>query len=236
MGRQTVQACARGLRATALALLIALPAYAVVQLQYPQTTRGDHVEHYHGIAVSDPYRWMEDIDSPQTRAWVAAEGKLSGDYLAALPHREQIARRLKTLWDFERWSAPEKYGSNWFFSHNDGLQNQAVLFVTSDPAVQARVLLDPNKLSADGTVSLRTMAVSADGRLLAYALSEAGSDWQIWHVRDVATGRDLPDTLRWSKAGDASWAKDGSGFYYTRYAAPEAADALKASNQYEKLY
>jgi len=167
---------------------------------------------------------------------VQAQGKLSSDYLAALPHRAEIARRLTKIWNFERWSAPEKYASNWFYTRNDGLQNQAVLFVTPDPATTGRALLDPNTLSPDGTVSLRTRAISADGRLLAYALSNGGSDWQIWHVREMATGTDLPDTLRWSKAGDATWLKDGSGFYYTVFDAPRSADALKAANQYEKLY
>jgi len=223
----------RALGAFAATCLLALPVLAV---NYPPATRGDHIDQYHGISVSDPYRWMEDIDSPQTRAWVQAQAKISGDYLAALPHRNEIARRLKALWNFERWNAPQKYGSNWFYTHNDGLQNQAVLFVTSDPAGKGRVLLDPNTLSADGTISLREISMSDDGRHLAYALSDGGSDWQIWHVRDVATGKDLPDTLRWSKFGGGSWLKDGSGFYYTLYDAPRAADALKAANQYEKLY
>jgi len=216
--------------------LVTLPALAIASFNYPDAARGDHVDQYHGVAVPDPYRWMEEIDSPQTRAWVQAQGKISSAYLAALPHRNEIAQRLKEIWNFERWSAPEKYGSNWFYTHNDGLQNQAVLFITSDPADKGRVLLDPNALSADGTVSLREMAVSDDGRLLAYALSDGGSDWQIWHVRDVTTGADLPDTLRWSKAGGGSWLKDGSGFYYTVYDAPRAAEVLKAANQYEKLY
>ena len=216
--------------------LVTLPALAIASFNYPDAARGDHVDQYHGVAVPDPYRWMEEIDSPQTRAWVQAQGKISSAYLAALPHRNEIAQRLKEIWNFERWSAPEKYGSNWFYTHNDGLQNQAVLFVTSNPADKGRVLLDPNALSADGTVSLRETSVSDDGRLLAYALSDGGSDWQIWHVRDVTTGADLPDTLRWSKFGGGSWLKDGSGFYYTVYDAPRAADVLKAANQYEKLY
>ena len=226
----------RALVACATALLVALPVRAVVELEYPQAARGDHVDHYHGTPVADPYRWLEDIDSPQTRSWIKAQRTLSSGYLAALPQRAQIGERLKTIWNFERWSAPERYGSNWFYTHNDGLQNQAVLFVTSDPTANGRVLVDPNTLSTDGTVSLREMAISDDGRLLAYALSDGGSDWQIWHVREVATGKDLPDTLRWSKAGAGSWLKDGSGFYYTVYDAPQTADVLKAANQYQKLY
>lgn len=220
--------------ATISFLAIAVPAAA--DIVYPAAARGDHVDQYHGIGVPDPYRWMEEIDSPQTRAWVQAQGKISADYLAALPQRAAIGRRLKEIWNFERWNAPEKYGPNWFYTHNDGLQNQAVLFVTTDPADKGRVLLDPNTLSADGTVSLRNIEVSDDGRLLAYTLSDGGSDWQIWHVRDVASGKDLPDTLRWSKVDGASWLKDGSGFYYTAYDAPREAEALKSANQYQKLY
>src|ERR1700691_246348 len=156
------------LRALATACLASLPVLAVAGIDYPVAQRGGHIDQYHGIAVPDPYRWLEEIDSPQTRSWVQAQAKISGAYLAALPHRDEIARRLKEIWNFERWNAPERYGSNWFYSHNDGLQNQAVLYVTSDPAGKGRVLLDPNALSTDGTVSLRDMAVSADGRLLAH--------------------------------------------------------------------
>ena len=205
-------------------------------LSYPAAATGNVVSDYHGVKVPDPYRWMEDIDSPATRAWVEAEGKLSRAYLDALPKHEEFATHLKEIWNFERWSAPTLHGHNWFYTHNDGLQNQAVIFVTADPATPGHVLLDPNTLSKDGTVALRETAVSDDGRLFAYALSDAGSDWQIWHVRNVATGTDLPDEIHWSKAGGGSWRKDGSGFYYTSYDAPKSADALKAANEYEKLF
>ncbi|HUN77096.1 MAG TPA: prolyl oligopeptidase family serine peptidase [Steroidobacteraceae bacterium] len=210
---------------------------ADAQLSYPAAMRGDHVDHYHGVAVPDPYRWMEDIDAPATRAWVEAEAKLSRSYLDAIPDRGAIADRLKQMWNYERWSPPEHYGRYWFYGHNDGLQNQSVIFVTTSPEeTPARVLLDPNTLSKDGTVALRETAASDDGRLFAYALSEAGSDWQVWRIRDVATGKDLPDRLEWSKAGGASWRRDDSGFYYTRYDAPKPGAALKAANQYQKLY
>jgi prolyl oligopeptidase len=202
---------------------------------YPMATRGDVVTEYHGTKVADPYRWMEDIDSPATRAWVEAEDKLSRDYLKSLPQRDTIAQRLRQIWNYERWSAPVRHGRYWFYTHNDCLQNQAVIFVTTDPAAPGRVLLDPNTLSKDGTIALRETAVSDDGRLFAYALSDAGSDWQIWHVRNVDTGADLPDQIHWSKAGGGSWRKDGSGFYYTAYEPPKDGDALKAANQYQKL-
>jgi prolyl oligopeptidase len=205
-------------------------------LTYPNAARGDVSSDYHGVKVSDPYRWMEDIDSPATRTWVEAEDKLSRAYLAALPGRAAIAGRLKEIWNYERWGAPARHGHYWFYTHNDGLQNQAVIFVTTDPGTPGHVLLDPNTLSKDGTVALRETAVSDDGRLFAYALSDAGSDWQIWHVRNVDTGADLPDEIQWSKAGAGSWRKDGSGFYYTSYDAPKDADALKAANKFQKLY
>ena len=223
-------------RALIAGALAGLPVLALAGLTYPPATRADHVDQYHGVAVPDPYRWMEDIDSAQTRAWVQAQVKLTDPYLAALPHRDEIAQRLKEIWNYERWSPPERHGANWFYTHNDGLQNQAVLYVTSDPSSKGRVLLDPNVLSSDGTVSLRDMALSDDGKLLAYALSDAGSDWQIWHVRNVTTGKDLPDMLRWSKASRGSWLKDGSGFYYGAFDPPQAQDVLKAPNKYEKLY
>ncbi len=226
------------LRRFALLSLFATVAVATTghMLSYPSASRDDVVAEYHGVKVPDPYRWMEDIDSPATRAWVEAEGKLSRDYLNAIPGREAIAERLKQIWNFERWSPPEHHGHYWFYTHNDGLQNQSVIFATTDPATTGRVLLDPNTLSKDGTVALREIAISDDGRLFAYALSDAGSDWQIWHVRNVDTGADLADEIHWSKAGGGSWRKDGSGFYYTSYDAPKDGDLLKAANKYEKLF
>ncbi len=222
--------------ALALGVSLAFAVPAEAPLSYPAAARGTHVDEYHGVKVPDPYRWMEDIDSPQTRAWVEAESKLSSNYLAGIPGRDDIAARLKKIWNFERWSAPERHGQYWFYTHNDGLQNQPVIFATATPTDPGHVLLDPNTLSTDGTVALRERAISSDGGLFAYALSDAGSDWQTWHVRDVATGKDLPDEIHWSKAGGGAWRKDGSGFYYTAYEAPHSGDALKAANQYEKLY
>jgi prolyl oligopeptidase len=212
-------------------------------LVYPPAPRDAQVDDYHGTKVADPYRWLEDIDSAQTRAWVTAQGELSRKFLDAVSGRESMTKRLRDLWDFERWTPPSRHGDFWFYSHNDGLQNQSVVFVMSarevnEPALaaHARVLLDPNTLSADGTLALRETAISADGHLFAYALSEAGSDWQVWHVRDVSSGQDLPDTLKWSKAGGGSWRRDGSGFYYTAYDPPHEGAALKAANEYQKLY
>jgi prolyl oligopeptidase len=205
-------------------------------LGYPAAARDTQVDVYHGIRVADPYRWLEDIDSTDTRTWVSAEDRLSRGFLDSIAGRDQLEQRLRRVWNFERWSPPERYGRTWLYTHNDGLQNQSVVFVTQDPSARGRVLIDPNTLSPDGTVALRETAMSADGRLFAYALSDAGSDWQIWHVRDVATGKDLPDELQWSKFGGASWRKDGSGFYYTAYDPPKPATRLKSANEYQKLF
>jgi prolyl oligopeptidase len=212
------------------------PAMESVQLSYPAAPRGNQVDDYHGTKVADPYRWMEEVDSAPTRTWVEAEAKLTSDYLAAIPGRERIMRRLKQIWNFERWGAPEKHGGVWFYSHNDGLQNQSVLFATADPEKPAHVMLDPNGMSNDGTVAFKGAGYSNDGKWMAYGLSEAGSDWETWHVRDVASGKDLPDKLRWAKFTGASWRKDGSGFYYSGFSPTEAGQSLKAQNQFHTLF
>jgi prolyl oligopeptidase len=203
---------------------------------YPVAQPGSQVDEYHGIKIDDPYRWMEDIDSLATRTWVEAEAKLTNDYLIAIPGRDKIVERLKQIWNFERWSAPEKHGSRWFYTHNDGLQNQAVLFTAADPRQPASALLDPNSLSKDGTVALKGAGYSDDGRLMAYGLSDAGSDWEVWRVREVQSGKDLPDEIHWAKFTAASWRKDGSGFYYSGYNASDAGQSLKAQNQYHTVF
>jgi prolyl oligopeptidase len=209
---------------------------ATAVLQYPQALRGSQTDDYHGVKVSDPYRGLENIDAESTRTWVAAEEQLSRRFLDSIPGREELAERLRKIWNFERWTPPVRYGDTWLYTHNDGLQNQSVVFVASDPAQPARVLIDPNTLSPDGTVALREMAMSRDGRLFAYAVSDAGSDWQVWHIRDVATGKDRADKVEWSKFGGASWLKDGTGFYYTAFDPPKPGLTLKSANEFEKLY
>jgi prolyl oligopeptidase len=203
---------------------------------YPAAQRGDHLDEYHGVKVADPYRWMEDIDSPATRAWVESEARLTSGYLAAIPGREKIAQRVKEIWNYQRWSAPDQHGARWFYVHNSGLQDQSVLFATADVDQPAQVLLDPNTLSKDGTVAFKGAGYSDDGRLMAYGLSEAGSDWEVWRVRDVVSGKDLPDEIRWAKFTGASWRKDGSGFYYSGYSAAPGGQSLKAPNQYHKVF
>ena len=205
-------------------------------MTYPPTAKGDVVETLHGVAVPDPYRPLEDANSPETKAWVEAQNALSGSYLKAIPERERIAEGLTKLWNFERFSGVERAGEKVFYYRNDGLQNQAALYVTDDPAKDGRVLLDPNLLSDDGTVALGGTSITRDGRLLAYALSVGGSDWHTWRVRDVATREDLPDVIAWSKFSGASWDHDGAGFYYSAYDAPKPGEALQEANYDQKLY
>jgi prolyl oligopeptidase len=189
-------------------------------LTYPETERVDVVEDYHGTPVADPYRWLEDTDAAATAERVAAQNAVTFDYLHGLPERESLRQRLEALYDYERYSMPWKEGGRYFYSHNTGLQNQSVLYVTDRPEARGRVLLDPNALSEDGTVALTSLAVSPDARYLGYGLATAGSDWQEFRVRDVATGRDLADHIRWVKFSGMSWTRDGRGFFYSRYPQP----------------
>ena len=203
---------------------------------YPAAPRSDVEDDYHGTRVADPFRPLEDPDSPETRAWVTAENELTFGFLAQIPAREPLKRRLTALWNYEKFSVPFQEGDRYFYSHNSGLQNQNVLFTTDSLDAEPRVLLDPNLLSKDGTVALAGLSVSHDGKLLAYALADAGSDWTTWHVRDVDTGKDLDDLVRWSKFSGAAWTHDGRGFYYGRYPEPAPGQDLQASNYFQKLY
>jgi prolyl oligopeptidase len=202
---------------------------------YPETRKGDVVDQLHGTAVADPYRWLEDDNSEETKQWVTAQNRVTGEFLATIPQRGEIRSRLEALWNFERTGAPGEYGGRWFFTHNTGLQNQPVLKVADSLDDGGRVLLDPNKLAADGTVALAGYKPSEDGKLLGYLISRGGSDWNEILVRDVATGKDLADHLKWVKFSGISWAKDGSGFYYSRYDAPAEGAALTQKNEFQKL-
>jgi prolyl oligopeptidase len=204
---------------------------------YPAARVDDVVDDYHGHKVADPYRWLEDPDSDETRAWVEAENELTFGFLGGIPERAAIKDRLTALWNYERYGLPERHGGRYFFQKNDGLQNQPVLYVAEslDDAAP-RVLLDPNTLAADGTVALGFTSISDDGKHLAYGVATGGSDWNEIHVRDVATGKDLPDKLSWVKWSSASWTKDGTGFYYSRYDEPKAGQELEQANYFHKLY
>ncbi|MHB1319296.1 MAG: S9 family peptidase, partial [Anaerolineae bacterium] len=155
----------------------------MARLVYPSTRRSDHVDDYHGTAVADPYRWLEDLNAPETADWIAAQNALTFDFLKQIPEQQQIRERLTALWDYPKLGAPFRHGAWYFQFRNTGLQNQDVLYVLSTPTDEGKVLIDPNTLSADGTVALTGLAVSWDARWIAYATSRSGSDWRSWHVR-----------------------------------------------------
>ncbi|MBL9202106.1 MAG: S9 family peptidase [Opitutaceae bacterium] len=211
-----------------LPLLLVLPFMPVTAASltaataYPAATRGTHADTYHGTKVADPYRWLEDLDSPQTAAWVAEQNKLAFGVLEKLPQRAKFQSRLTALWNYERIGLPVKEGGRYFFSKNTGLQNQAVYFVQESLAAAPRVLIDPNTLAADGTVALTATRVSPDGKWVAYGTAAAGSDWNEFRVRSVDTGQDTGDVIKWVKFSGVSWTRDNAGFFYSRYPAPTA--------------
>ncbi len=204
-------------------------------LQYPAARKSDVVDDYHGTRVPDPYRWLEDPDSPESRAWIEAQNRLTAAYLADIPARGTIRERLTKLWNYPKYGTPFRKGHRYFFFKNDGLQNQSVLYRQASLTADPETLLDPNLLSEDGTVAISTLAVSDDGRLLAYGTSASGSDWEEFRVRDVATARDLSDHLKWIKFSGASWTKDAAGFFYSRYQEPTN-KALTDVNRFQRVY
>ncbi|MFM7706975.1 MAG: S9 family peptidase, partial [Gammaproteobacteria bacterium] len=186
---------------------------------YPAAERGAVVDNYHGTQVADPYRWMEDPAAPATREFVRAQNALAQPWLEALPQRERIKQRLTQLWNYERVGLPRVKGGKYFFTRNDGTQNQSVLYVADALDAKPRVLFDPNAASSDATVALARFEPSPDGKVVAYSLSDGGTDWEIWKFRRVADGVDLPDELRQTKFWSLSWTPDGTGVYYSRYPA-----------------
>jgi len=211
----------------------ALPRLSV---EYPKTRKSNQTDDYFGTSVTDPYRWLEDLDSPETKDWVTAENKVTFGYLDKIPFREQIKARLTKMWNYERYGVPQEEGPNLYFSKNDGLQNQAVLYVQQKGAGgQPDVLLDPNKFSADGTTALAGTYFSNDHRYLAYATSGGGSDWQKLKIMDLATRKILTDELQWVKVSGAAWYKNG--LFYSRYDAPKAGEnQLSGKNEFHKVY
>lgn len=205
-------------------------------LTYPASPKGSQVDNYHGTTVADPYRWLENPDSPETRVWIEAQNKLTAEYLAQIPARDRIQQRLTKLWNYEKYGIPFKQGERYFYFKNDGLQNQNVLYTLKTLTEQPTVLLDPNTLSPDGTIALSGISISEDGKLLAYGLSTSGSDWQEWKVRDITTNTDLSDDVKWVKFSGASWTHDGKGFFYSRYDEPNEKTKLEDVNYFQKLY
>ena len=214
----------------------ALAGDAATRPAYPKAPRADQVDDYHGTRVADPFRPLEDPDAPATRAWIDAENALTRSTLDAIPERPALERRLTKLWNYERFTTPVREGGRLFYSRNDGLQNQAVLYVVDVGGAAPRVLLDPNVLSKDGTVALSGIAISRDGKTLAYGVASGGSDWQEWRVLDVASSRATGDVLKWIKFSAPAFTKHGSGFYYARYDAPASGRELDAVVKNQKIF
>jgi prolyl oligopeptidase len=218
-------------------LLIGVATLLCAQrLPYPPAPRTEQIDDYHGTKITDPYRTLENADAPSTAKWIGQENALTSSWLSKLPGRENIRTQLTGLWNYERFPRLYKAGGRYFYLHNSGLQNQSVLYVLDSLNGSPRELLDPNTYRKDGTAALSGQSVSRNGNLLAYAVAQAGSDWKEWRVRDVATGKDLPDLVRWSKSGTPSWAPDDSGFYYTRFPEPPPEKLLTVSALNEKVY
>ena len=213
---------------------VAGPAQADI-MKYPESKTVDEVDDYHGTEVADPYRWLEDPDSEDTKAWVQAQNAVTFAYLESLPTREPLQERLTELWNYERYGTPWRVENRLFWFKNDGLQNQSVLYVQDDGG-EPRVLLDPNLLSEDGTVALGGMGISPDAKYMAYSISVSGSDWRTWYVRDIDTGEDTGDLVQWSKFSGASWAHDGSGFYYSAYDPPVEGDEYEQANYNQRVW
>jgi prolyl oligopeptidase len=205
-------------------------------LSYPDSKPGKTIDILHDTKVPDPYRWLEDLNSDQTSAWVKAQSSLTDSYLNAIPGRQALKNHLTKLWNVERLGVPSFEGGYYFFSKNNGLQNQSVLYSTKSLDLEPTVLLDPNKLSKDGTVALNSYEVSPDGKHLAYSTSASGSDWVEWKVREISSGKDLSDHLKWSKFSGASWAKNSKGFYYGRFPTPKDGEEMMARNIHKKIY
>ncbi|MBE0655305.1 MAG: S9 family peptidase, partial [Bacteroidales bacterium] len=202
-------------------------------MNYPETRKSDIIENYHGTEVPDPYRWLEDDMSEETAAWVQAQNEVTFNYLAQIPFREKIRNRLEELWNYERMGTPWKEGPYYFYSYNNGLQNQNVIYITKDLNEKGEIFLDPNTLSEDGTVALSSFSVSHDGRYAGYGIARAGSDWNEFFIKDIETGKQLEDHLKWIKFSGISWYKDG--FFYSRYDKPEGSE-LSGVNENKKLY
>ncbi len=203
---------------------------------YPSTRQDNQVDIYHGNAVKDPYRWLENPDTEETQAWIEAQNELTFNYLEQIAEREPIKQRLTELWDYEKYSIPFKKGDRYFYFKNDGLQNQSVLYTLKSLEDKPEILLDPNTLSEDGTVSLAGLSISENGQYLAYGLSQSGSDWVEWKVKTIETKIDLEDQIKWVKFSGVSWTQDHQGFYYSRYDQPNPDTKLEDINYYQKLY
>jgi len=204
------------------------------QLQYPVSQKGNQVDNYHGTQVADPYRWLEDDNSTQTKEWVKAQNEVTFNYLSKINYREGFKKRIEALSNYAKFSSPQRKGDWFYFYKNDGLQNQSVLYKQKGLSGQPVLVLDPNKLSPDGTTRLIGFVLNKSGNYAAWGISKGGSDWQEYYVRDMATGKDLADTLKWVKVSGIAW--QGNGFYYSRYPATEKGKELSSKNENHQVW
>lgn len=214
--------------------LILAPFISLAQLQYPETKKTDVVEDYHGTKVTDPYRWLEDDNSEETKAWVQEQNKVTFNYLDKIPYRAQWLKRLEEVNNYPKYSSPGRKGEYYYFSKNDGLQNQSVVYRQKGLEGKPELVLDPNKFSEKGTTSLATFSLSKDGKYAVVGKSTGGSDWRTFFVMDMKTLQYLPDSLAWVKVSGASWQNDG--FFYSRYPTPDAGKELSTKNENHQVY
>lgn len=219
-------------RALVAAALISTPAIAQVQqgsrLSYPPSDKGAVVDDYHGTRIADPYRWMESLESAQTAAWVTAQNAVTFRYLESLPLRDAFKARITELWNYPKVGIPFREGGRLWYRKNSGLERQSPFYSRRSLDDAATLVMDPNTMSADGSVQLASLVPSPDGKLLAYTTAEGGADWQVVRVRDLATGKDLGDEVRWMRFSGLSWTKDGKGFYYSRFPEPPKGISVEA--------
>lgn len=214
---------------------LSLPLLSLAQLQYPETKKTDVTDNYHGTPVADPYRWLEDDNSEETKAWVQQQNKVTNDYLATIPYRDKVKKRLEELWNYPKYGSPSKKGDYYYFSKNDGLQNQSVIYRQKGLNGKPDVFFDPNKLSADGTTALGAWSFSKNNKYVGYSVAMSGSDWQEAFVLDAVTGKKLADNVKWIKFSGLNW-KGDEGFYYSRYPEPDEKSKLSKQNQFHQVW
>lgn len=206
----------------------------IQHLNYPQAKKGDTVDTYFGNQIADPYRWLEDDNSEETAEWVKAENEVTFNYLSKIPFREDLENRLSEIWNYPKYGVPFKKGDNYFFFKNDGVQNQSVMYITNNLEKEAKILLDPNALAADGTIALAGIGISKDGKYLAYSTASGGSDWNEIYVMEIESRKMLTDNIKWVKFSGISWWKNG--FFYSAYDAPKEGSELSGQNQFHKVF
>ena len=227
------------LRRPALLIALACGTGLLAQsssLTYPQPRKGEVVDDYFGTKVADPYRWMEDLNAPEVKQWVEAENAVTFKYLDTLPQRDALKKRITELWNYPKVTPPRYEGRHWFYNRNSGLQRQSVVFTRETFTGPETVALDPNSLSPDGSVALSGFVPSPDAQHFAYGQAEGGSDWSTYYIRELGTGKQLPDVVRWVKFSSLSWTEDGKGFFYGRYPEPRAGKALEDAVRDKKIY